>query len=106
VQARRARLRPHPRQGARGEPGSPEGSARSGGGVVNAVAALSDERVLHRRRTTVVAGRDLHRRFGAGDTAVDALRGVSLEVERGELTAVMGPSGSGKSTLMHVLAGL
>ena len=46
------------------------------------------------------------RRYGSGDTAVDALRGVSLEIERGKLTAVMGPSGSGKSTLMHILAGL
>ncbi len=46
------------------------------------------------------------RRYGQGDTAVDALRGVSLDVERGKLTAVMGPSGSGKSTLMHILAGL
>ena len=49
---------------------------------------------------------ELTRRYGAGDTAVDALRGVSLEIPRGHLTAVMGPSGSGKSTLMHILAGL
>src|SRR5205085_1571163 len=54
----------------------------------------------------VVAATDLTRRYGQGDTAVDALRGVSLEVRRGQLTAVMGPSGSGKSTLMHILAGL
>jgi putative ABC transport system ATP-binding protein len=54
----------------------------------------------------VVAAREITRRFGQGDTAVDALRGVSLEVARGKLTAVMGPSGSGKSTLMHILAGL
>src|SRR5205823_15130461 len=54
----------------------------------------------------VVTATDLHRRFGEGDTAVEALRGVSLEVARGKLTAVMGPSGSGKSTLMHILAGL
>jgi putative ABC transport system ATP-binding protein len=54
----------------------------------------------------VVVADGLARRYGVGDTAVDALRGVSLEVEAGSLTAVMGPSGSGKSTLMHLLAGL
>ena len=55
---------------------------------------------------TVVTARDLTRRYGSGDTAVDALRSVSVEVATGQLTAVMGPSGSGKSTLMHILAGL
>jgi putative ABC transport system ATP-binding protein len=54
----------------------------------------------------VLSAEDLKRRYGEGDTAVDALRGVSLEVPKGQLTAVMGPSGSGKSTLMHILAGL
>jgi putative ABC transport system ATP-binding protein len=54
----------------------------------------------------VVSAHDLVRRYGEGDTAVDALRGVSVDIERGRLTAVMGPSGSGKSTLMHILAGL
>ena len=54
----------------------------------------------------VVSASDLTRRYGEGDTAVDALRGISLEVPKGQLTAVMGPSGSGKSTLMHILAGL
>jgi putative ABC transport system ATP-binding protein len=53
-----------------------------------------------------VSARDLQRRFGEGPTAVDALRGVSLDVPAGQLVAVMGPSGSGKSTLMHLLAGL
>jgi putative ABC transport system ATP-binding protein len=56
--------------------------------------------------TAVVTARDVVRTYGGGDTAVAALRGVSLDIDRGRLTAVMGPSGSGKSTLMHILAGL
>jgi putative ABC transport system ATP-binding protein len=53
-----------------------------------------------------VEARGLTRRYGEGTTAVDALRGVDIDVRSGELVAVMGPSGSGKSTLMHILAGL
>jgi len=56
--------------------------------------------------TPVVGAWDVTRRFGEGESAVDALRGMTLEVPAGQLTAVMGPSGSGKSTLMHILAGL
>jgi putative ABC transport system ATP-binding protein len=55
---------------------------------------------------TVVNAHELTRVYGEGETAVHALRGVSLEIPKGDLTAVMGPSGSGKSTLMHILAGL
>jgi putative ABC transport system ATP-binding protein len=54
----------------------------------------------------VVAASEITRTYGEGDAVVQALRGVSVEIPRGQFTAVMGPSGSGKSTLMHILAGL
>ena len=54
----------------------------------------------------IVTATDLHRRYGEGEAAVDALAGVSTHFERGRFAAIMGPSGSGKSTLMHLLAGL
>jgi putative ABC transport system ATP-binding protein len=66
--------------------------------------------VHHDHRTAipapVVSAHGVVRRYGSGGHAVDALRGVSVDIPAGRLTAVMGPSGSGKSTLMHILAGL
>jgi putative ABC transport system ATP-binding protein len=54
----------------------------------------------------IVVARELTRRYGEGDIAVDALAGVSVEFSPARFAAIMGPSGSGKSTLMHILAGL
>ena len=54
----------------------------------------------------IVEARDLTRRFGQGEAAVDALAGVTVDFPRGRFAAIMGPSGSGKSTLLHTLAGL
>jgi putative ABC transport system ATP-binding protein len=73
--------------------------------VVYAETEPNAARAAERDGSAVTAS-SVTRRYGAGETAVDALRGVSLAIERGKLTAVMGPSGSGKSTLMHILAGL
>jgi putative ABC transport system ATP-binding protein len=55
---------------------------------------------------TIVTGDQLHRRYGEGEAAVNALDGVSVQFPSGRFAAIMGPSGSGKSTLMHLLAGL
>ncbi len=65
-----------------------------------------ENRPPHVALDAVVSATDVVRRYGEGDTAVHALRGVSVDIAPGRLTAVMGPSGSGKSTLMHILAGL
>src|SRR4051794_39070504 len=57
-------------------------------------------------RPAVVRATELTRRYGEGESAVDALRGITIDIPEGQFAAVMGPSGSGKSTLMHILAGL
>jgi putative ABC transport system ATP-binding protein len=57
-------------------------------------------------RETAASTRDLHKTYGSGESEVRALDGVTVDLYRGEFTAVMGPSGSGKSTLMHCLAAL
>jgi putative ABC transport system ATP-binding protein len=69
------------------------------------VSTVSDP-TASTRTSVPVSARALIRRYGEGSTAVEALRGVDLDVRDRELVAVMGPSGSGKSTLMHLLAGL
>jgi putative ABC transport system ATP-binding protein len=70
------------------------------------VGRVQQAQLQSEQTTQVVAASGVSRRYGEGDTAVTALNDVSVEIERGKLTAVMGPSGSGKSTLMHILAGL
>jgi putative ABC transport system ATP-binding protein len=69
-------------------------------------AAISSIAPEHATSGPVVEATDVVRRYGEGDAAVDALRGVSATFPRGQFAAIMGPSGSGKSTFMHILAGL
>src|SRR3712207_9093951 len=70
------------------------------------MAIASDGRRFGRSVDAVIGAAEVTRTYGEGEAAVHALRGVTLDIERHKLTAVMGPSGSGKSTLMHILAGL
>jgi putative ABC transport system ATP-binding protein len=55
---------------------------------------------------SVVVGRDVWKVYGAGDTAVPALRGINVEIQGGEILAVMGPSGCGKTTFLNCFSGL
>jgi lipoprotein-releasing system ATP-binding protein len=54
----------------------------------------------------LIETRDLHKTYGAGDTEITVLSGISVKVEAGKLIAVVGPSGAGKSTFLHLLAAL
>lgn len=54
----------------------------------------------------VLRAENLHKTYGDGNNAVEALKGVNFSIRRGELVAIMGPSGSGKSTLLHIMGGV
>jgi ABC-type lipoprotein export system ATPase subunit len=54
----------------------------------------------------IIEARNVHKTYYAGELAVPALRGIDLQIERGQIISIMGPSGCGKTTLLNCLAGL
>jgi lipoprotein-releasing system ATP-binding protein len=60
----------------------------------------------HELDVATMQGRRIEKQFQIGPERIDVLRGIDIEVRKGEIAAILGPSGSGKSTLLHILAGL
>ena len=50
--------------------------------------------------------RGIKKSFGSGDSKVDVLKGLDLDIEKGEFCVLLGPSGSGKSTLLNIIGGI
>jgi putative ABC transport system ATP-binding protein len=91
-------------QGAFG--GKPNGGDHSPAEILTGMTQVAPSVPPVSAPTVAARAVDVVKSYGSGDTEVRALDSVSVDLVRGELTAIMGPSGSGKSTLMHCLAGL
>jgi putative ABC transport system ATP-binding protein len=74
--------------------------------VATSAQARSAEEAAPRARALIVEARSVHKTYDTGAVRVDALRGVDLALEQGEMVAIMGPSGCGKTTLLNCLSGL
>ena len=74
--------------------------------VVSSAPVRAADETAPRIRTAIVEARSIHKTYDSGTVRVDALRGVDLTLEQGEMVAIMGPSGCGKTTLLNCLSGL
>jgi putative ABC transport system ATP-binding protein len=82
-------------------------AAKEGGAMAVATSPVQEApATAARARSTIVEARSVRKTYDTGVVRVDALRGVDLALEQGEMVAIMGPSGSGKTTLLNCLSGL
>lgn len=74
--------------------------------MLNCLCELEKTNHSYGRYTVFIEIRDIKKHFGEGDSRVDVLKGIDIEVEKGELCLLLGPSGSGKSTLLNIVGGI
>jgi putative ABC transport system ATP-binding protein len=87
--------------------GAPDGSAGGAGDPPRGIDTRSEARSEAAKATSpIVRLRDVTKSYGAGNARTQVLRGVSFDIDAGELVALVGQSGSGKSTLLNIIGGL
>ncbi len=89
-----------------GETGKSVEAGKPGKSVETGKTGKSMETGKTRETTVLLELRDIRKAFGKGENRVEVLRGISLDVKKGEFCVLLGPSGSGKSTLLNIIGGI